>query len=27
MVTDMRKGGVMYADGKVIHKDGKFTIE
>jgi aminopeptidase len=27
MVTDMRDGGVMYADGKVVYKNGKFTIK
>jgi aminopeptidase len=27
MVADMRPGGTIYADGKVIYKDGKFTIE
>jgi len=27
MVADMRGGGTVYADGKVIYKDGKFTIE
>jgi aminopeptidase len=26
MVADMRDGGRIYADGKVIYKDGKFTI-
>jgi len=26
MVTDMRAGGKIYADGKIIYKDGKFTI-
>jgi len=26
MVTDMRDGGRIYADGKIIYKDGKFTI-
>ena len=25
MVTDMREGGKIYADGKVIYKDGQFT--
>lgn len=27
MVTDMRDGGRIYADGKVIYKDGQFTID
>jgi aminopeptidase len=27
IVNDLRTGGTIYADGKVIHKDGKFTIE
>lgn len=27
MVTDMRDGGKIYADGKVVYKDGRFTID
>ncbi|MFH1501777.1 MAG: aminopeptidase [Candidatus Eisenbacteria bacterium] len=27
MVTDMREGGKIYADGKIVYKDGKFTID
>jgi len=27
MVNDMRDGGRIYADGKLIYKDGQFTIE
>jgi len=27
MVNDMRDGGTMYADGKVIYKDGQFTLK
>ncbi len=27
MVTDMRDGGKIYADGKVVYKDGKFTLD
>ncbi len=27
MVTDMRDGGKIYADGKVIYKDGKFALD
>ncbi len=27
MVTDMREGGKIYADGKVIYKDGKFALD
>jgi aminopeptidase len=27
MVNDMRDGGKIYADGKLIYKDGRFTIE
>ena len=27
MVTDMRSGGKIYADGKLIYKDGQFRIE
>lgn len=27
MVNDMRDGGAIYADGKVIYKDGEFTVE
>jgi aminopeptidase len=26
MVADMRDGGKIYADGKIVYKDGKFTI-
>ena len=26
IVNDMRDGGKIYADGKIIYKDGKFTI-
>jgi aminopeptidase len=26
MVTDMREGGKIYADGKIIYKDGRFTL-
>jgi len=26
IVNDMRKGGKIYADGKIIYKDGQFTI-
>ncbi len=26
IVNDLRGGGTIYADGKVIHKDGKFKI-
>lgn len=27
MVNDMREGGTIYADGKVIYKDGRFTLD
>jgi len=27
MVNDMREGGKIYADGKIIYKDGQFTIK
>lgn len=27
MVTDMRDGGRIYADGKIIYRDGKFTTD
>jgi aminopeptidase len=27
MVTDMRDGGKIYADGKIVYKDGQFAIE
>ena len=27
MVADMREGGKIYADGKIIYRDGKFTID
>ncbi len=27
IVTDMRDGGKIYADGKIIYKDGKFTVK
>lgn len=27
IVNDMRKGGKIYADGKIIYKDGNFTIK
>jgi aminopeptidase len=27
MVTDMRDGGKIYADGKIVYKDGKFAID
>ena len=27
MVTDMRDGGRIYADGKVVYKDGEFTMD
>jgi len=27
MITDMREGGKIYGDGKVIYKDGQFVIE
>ena len=27
MVADMREGGKIYADGKIIYKDGKFTLD
>jgi len=27
IVTDMRDGGLIYADGKVIHRNGKFVIK
>ena len=27
MVNDMRDGGKIYADGKLVYKDGRFTIE
>jgi aminopeptidase len=26
MVADMREGGKIYADGKMIYKDGQFTL-
>jgi len=26
MVADMRDGGKIYADGKIIYKDGQFTL-
>jgi len=27
MVNDMRDGGKIYADGKIVYKDGRFTLE
>jgi aminopeptidase len=27
IVNDMRKGGKIYADGKIVYKNGEFTIE
>ncbi len=27
MVTDMRDGGKIYADGRIVYKDGKFAID
>jgi aminopeptidase len=27
IVTDMRDGGLIYADGKVIYRNGKFVIK